>query len=621
MRALLTIRWGEGSPRVWELSTEQPITLGRSRDNTITLHDEHASRLHAKVYHVDGRWLIEDCGTLNGTRVNGERIQGAVPLEDGQQISIGDMHLRFTLESEDRPAAGPRNGMPDFVRESEGTEDIHQTPLQGDALAAMYKFIAAAVTETDPRTLIRQALATVASQTNASVTGFLSLDKDDPLPKQVLPETAHVDIALSRQLTRKVQSEGRPVWLGAAADELQHSDSLLPFHDAFCLPLMAEGIPLGALHVYKANQFFTERDLRFCEVVAGFVATSLGRMRIRRALEAENSRLRSHSPVSDKLVGSSERMRQLQQVIARAGPRPFIVLIQGETGSGKELVAQDLHNQSPRRHGPLVVLNCAAIAAGLMEAELFGHVKGAFTGATSDRDGLFQLADEGTLFLDEIGEMSLDCQAKLLRVIEGRGFRPVGGSREIRTDVRIIAATHRDLERLVAEGKFRPDLYFRLCVVRIEVPPLREHVEDIPALVDYFLGKLAGECGRQIRLTQAALARLKQYSWPGNVRQLRAVLENVVVMSESDVIDSGDLLLPSGPAVADLPPSLNLEEVESWAIRKALHQTGNNNVQAARLLGIARDTLASKRKKYKIGTNGDGKTKKETPTDGAEEAG
>jgi Nif-specific regulatory protein len=279
-------------------------------------------------------------------------------------------------------------------------------------------------------------------------------------------------------------------------------------------------------------------------------------------------------------------------------------LIQGESGSGKELVAQDLHRQSSRRHGPLVVLNCAAIAPTLLEAELFGHARGAFTGATADRPGLFQQADEGTLFLDEIGELSIDCQAKLLRVIEGRGFRPVGATAEVQTDVRILAATHRDLQAQVKEGKFRQDLFFRLCVVRIAVPPLREHNEDIPALVDYFLARLAAECGRPVRLTSAALDRLRDYSWPGNVRQLRAVLENAVVMSESDTIDAAGLLLPAA-VLDDQPPSLDMEAIEAWAVRKAIQRSDGNFAQAARLLGISRETLASKRKKYGIDRDGE----------------
>jgi Nif-specific regulatory protein len=586
---------------------DRPVSLGRSRDNTITLQDEHASRQHARVVFERGRWVIHDVGTLNGTRLDGSRIHVPTPLADGQLITIGDIRLRFNLlPGGASVVAQPVNGTGHShvdVGEAVPTPpsgEINRTTLQGDELTAMYAFMAASAVDTDPRVLIRRALATVAVQTGASIAGFLSLDKDDPLPKMVLPETARVDIHLSRQLTDKVKKEGRPVWLGSAVDDVRHCDSLLPFQDALCLPLQAEGEPLGALHVYKSGRFFTERDLRFCEVVAGFVANGLGRMRFHRALEAENSRLRSHAPVSEKLIGDSAPLRRLREFIARAGPRQSTVLIQGESGSGKELVAQDLHRQSPRRQGPLVVLNCAAIAPTLLEAELFGHVKGAFTGATSDRPGLFQQADEGTLFLDEIGELSPDCQGKLLRVIEGRGFRPVGGTTEVRTDVRIVAATHRDLESQVRDGKFREDLFFRLCVVRIKVPPLRDHTEDIPALVEYFLGKLAAQCGRQVRLTEAALERLDRYCWPGNVRQLRAVLENAVVMSESDTVDAGDLLLPV-PHLPDLPPSLNMEELEAWAVRKALQKTGNNFAQAARLLGISRETLAAKRKKYNIG--------------------
>jgi transcriptional regulator with PAS, ATPase and Fis domain len=462
----------------------------------------------------------------------------------------------------------------------------------------MYDLTAASIGEADPQALIRRALQTIRIQTTATISGFLSLDSEDSLPKMVFPENARVDVHLSHQLTEKVKKEGRLVWLGAAANDFQQSDSLLPFLDAICLPLLAEGIPLGALHVYKSGKFFSERDLRFCEVAAGFVANSLARLRIRRALEAENSRLRVHAPLSERLIGESEGMRQLRQRIERIGPGHSTVLIHGESGSGKELVAQDLHNRSSRRHGPLVILNCAAIAPTLLEAELFGHVKGAFTGATQDRAGLFQQAHEGTLFLDEIGEMSPDCQGKLLRVIEGKPFRAVGGSSEIRTDVRIIAATHRDLKQLVEEEKFRHDLYFRLDVIRITVPALRDHTEDIPALVEYFLEKLAAKYCRKVRLTDAALVRLQGYCWPGNVRQLRAVLESTVVMSESDTINASDLLMPT-PTATDQPASLNLEDVEAWAIRKALQKAGSN-IQAAKLLGINRDTLTVKRKKYNL---------------------
>jgi Nif-specific regulatory protein len=284
------------------------------------------------------------------------------------------------------------------------------------------------------------------------------------------------------------------------------------------------------------------------------------------------------------------------------------VLINGESGSGKELVALALHRNSRRSGGPLVVVNCAAIAPTLLEAELFGYKKGAFSGADRDHPGLFQQADEGTLFLDEVGELSLECQAKLLRVIEGKSFRPVGATQDVKVDVRIIAATHRDLDKEVKAGKFRQDLYFRLKVIQIRVPPLREHPEDVPELAGFFLAKVSAECRRNFKLTPAAVRKLAAYCWPGNVRQLRAVIESAAVMSETDVLDADGLPLgtvselAAAPAThfADAPPSLDMDEIETWAILRALRQTGGNVSHAAKLLGMSRDTLHTKIKKKGI---------------------
>ncbi|HKM56598.1 MAG TPA: sigma-54 dependent transcriptional regulator, partial [Isosphaeraceae bacterium] len=449
------------------------------------------------------------------------------------------------------------------------------------------------------RGLIHRALDTMLRQTQATVSGFLSLDAEDPLPKMICPENAQVDVHLSRQLTARVQKEGHCIRLSALVVGTPLSDSLLAFSDALCLPLGDRGSPLGALHLYKAQGFFGERHQRFCEVMAGYLVNSLHVLRARRTLEAENLRLRSHSPAADDLIGNSPGLQQLRQVIARVAPRSSTVLIQGESGVGKELVALALHRQSPRGEGPLVVVNCAAITATLPEAELFGHCKGAFTGADRDRPGLFQQADEGTLFLDEIGELPADCQAKLLRVIEGKGFRPVGATSEVQVDVRIIAATNRNLDEEVRQGNFRADLCFRLQVIPIEVPPLREHAEDIPALVEFFLAKLGKECRRPVQLTAAALGRLRSYGWPGNVRQLWAVLESAVAMSDSSLLDAADLPLPAA-APSPPAPTLDLEELETWAIRQALRQTRGNITGAARLLGVVRDTLSSKMKKKGI---------------------
>jgi Nif-specific regulatory protein len=556
------------------------VTLGRQRSNTIVLRDDQASRKHAELAFRDGRWYLSNFGSpLNGTLLDGESIAEPVGLEDGQEIGIGDVRLRFNVQDVERPDAPG--------------DSAASTSHRADDLSVLGRFMTASVEDTDARPLLLRALELLVQQSQATFAGFLSLDADAPLPRLIVPEQAHVNVSLSSQLTQRVQQHGEPVWLAAMPGERPGSESLEPYTDALCLPLPAGGTALGALHVYKANGLFRERDLRFGEVLAGYLAGHLRALKARRTLEAENSRLRGHTPSPDQLLGDSAAMRQLRHKIARAAPRPSTVLIRGESGVGKELVALGLHRQSPRCDGPLVVVNCAAIAATLPEAELFGHRKGAFTGADRDRPGLFQLADEGTLFLDEIGELPLDCQAKLLRVIEGKGFRPVGASAEVQVDVRIIAATNRDLELEVKRRAFRQDLLFRLQVIEIHVPPLREHGEDVPQLVGHFLERLALDHRRQIKLTAAALRRLQTYTWPGNVRQLWAVLENAVTMSEGPLLDAADLPLPAAAPTADVQ-TLDLAQLESWAIRQALQQTKGNVTQAAKLLGVVRDTLSSK---------------------------
>jgi len=630
MLARLTITAGEGFPPVCDLPPRQPVALGRHRANTIVLQDKHASRRHAEVFAEGGSWFIRDCGTLNGTKVNGERIQEPTPLRHGHEIGIGDTRLRFTLVAaptapapparEPAPPAPPRpaaascpggNGLTRAKPEDDSGSNL-KTLLQADELSALCTFMAASVEETSPRALVERALALVHSHTWATVTGFLDFDPENPLPKLVLPELASVDIHLSRKLTQQAEREGRLVWLDAEHGPRHQEDSLLSFSDALCVPLLAEGAPLGALHVYKSGSTFTEPQVRFCEVLAGYLANSLRLLRSRRTLEAENGRLRGHSPAAGhELVGDSAALQQVREHVVRVAPRPCTVLIVGESGVGKELVAAALHRESERADGPLVTVNCAALPASLVDAELFGHEKGAFTGADCARPGLFRQADEGTLFLDEIGELSLETQAKLLRVIEGKGFRPLRAEEEVHVDVRVVAATNRDLERMVREGQFRGDLYFRLGIP-IRVPPLREHAEDIPALAAYFLRKLSVEYRRPLRLTAAALARLQRYPWPGNVRQLRAVLENAVAMTDKGTLEASDLRLPdvepqpegaiTGPAVL---PTLNLQELEIEAIRQALRRTAGNVTAAAEVLGIHRDTLTLKMKRYDV-RRGDG---------------
>jgi Nif-specific regulatory protein len=598
MDARLSIEAGEGTPLLCQLAPDRVVTLGRNRSNTVVLQDKHASRWHAEVVYEEGRWILRDCGTLNGTRRNGERLQRPTPLTHGDEIGIGDTRLRFVLGTGSDLTAPPTP--PDVALPADDVSS--NTLLLPDALDALCTFMRAALRETTPQALVSRALMTILTQTGANTAGYLSFDQDDGLPRLVLPRQAQLDAHLSRQLTQRLLQQNRLIWLDG--EKSQAPESLASIADAVCLPLPArDGRPLGALHVYKNGRTFTEREARFCEVLAGFLGNCLQVLRSCRQLEAENSRLRVHGG-DDVLIGDSPAMAKLRETIARVAPGPGNVLIVGESGVGKELVALGLHRESLRRDGPLVTVNCAAIPHSLLESELFGHVKGAFSGADRTHPGLFEQADEGTLFLDEIGELSPECQAKLLRVLEGKGFRPVGGTGDLTADVRIIAATNRDLEQEVEEGRFREDLFYRLRIP-IRVPPLRDHAEDIPALVGHFLSRLCVEYRRTVRLTDEALTRLREYSWRGNVRQLRSVLETAVAMSAGDTIGADDLPLgPDKRKPAGELPTLNLDELEAGAMRQALRQTEGNKAQAARLLGIHRDTLMLKLKKYGIDKEG-----------------
>jgi Nif-specific regulatory protein len=303
-------------------------------------------------------------------------------------------------------------------------------------------------------------------------------------------------------------------------------------------------------------------------------------------------------------------MGRVMEEIARSAPTHATVLIRGESGVGKELVARAVHFSSPRRKGPFVCLNCAALSESLLESELFGHERGAFTGAQARKIGKFESAHQGTLMLDEIGEMSPNIQAKFLRVLEGHPFERVGGSEPVKVDVRVIAATNRDLEKDVAEQRFRRDLYFRLHVLEIIVPPLRKRPDDIVELAHYFFDRYTRETGRKLRgYTPRALEQMQRYRWPGNVRELKNVVERAIVLAQGDHIDLEDLMLSKLPTSGEtvdtpsLPPVFSpcsLDEVERRHILATLKATRGNKSQAAQMLGIERSTLDRKIRRYNL---------------------
>jgi DNA-binding NtrC family response regulator len=325
------------------------------------------------------------------------------------------------------------------------------------------------------------------------------------------------------------------------------------------------------------------------------------RIEEKRRLETENTDLRSYisGSLDEDIIGASAPMMKVKAVIQGLGGSDAAVLIRGESGTGKELVARAIHRVSRRANGPFIALNCAAIPESLLESELFGYEKGAFTGASRRRIGHFQLADGGTLFLDEIGDLPAALQAKLLRVLEDKRVRPLGGERDHLVDIRLISATHRVLESEIGAGRFREDLFYRLNVFPIMLPPLRERRDDIRDLALHFL---AGWNRPAADLGSDALSRLRAYAWPGNIRELRNVLERATILRPSGTITQEDILLGESPSPSPAPAAaadtLNLAEVERQVIAEALERAGGNKSEAARLLGITRRALYGRLERY-----------------------
>jgi DNA-binding NtrC family response regulator len=336
---------------------------------------------------------------------------------------------------------------------------------------------------------------------------------------------------------------------------------------------------------------------------------------VRRALEHQSLTRQHRYLLSEReedfdhygIVGRSRAVEELLRKIELVARSKSTVLVTGETGTGKELVARAIHARSAQRDRPLIKVNCAALPEALLESELFGHVKGAFTGATASRRGRFALADGGTIFLDEIGTLGLAVQAKLLRVLQEREFEPVGSERTESVDVRVIAATNRDLRSMVGEGRFQEDLFYRLSVIPIDLPPLRQRPEDIPLLVEHFLAKHAQRVGRRIEgIEPLALERLAACRWPGNVRELENTIERAVVLAAGTVIDAASVSMaepPVGPPAAGLPSlrlHANVEWAEQESVRRALRQAGGVKKDAAELLGISQRALSYYLSKYRI---------------------
>jgi two-component system response regulator HydG len=606
MYTYLTMSLGPRAGTSYLLNPLAENRIGRGTDCLVVLTDPRCSRVHSVVTRRENRWHVRDAGSRNGTFVNEQKVDEAV-LDEGHHLRVGSTEFSFHQSSE--PPTAHVDGMGNsqtFIRDTRyGMVDSAALPMmalieseQAQDLLLLYQLSVKLLGYTSPNDVLRVALDLLRDRTGASVVGFLWVTDEGTLkPKMVIPERAAGQVILSESLTQHVISEGHAVWIANQAGGTH--DHLESYADALCVPMVrSEGV-LGALHVYLDRGRFRQSHFDFAISLANMTSVALVRARRDESLSVDLARLKVKTSGADELVGESAPVLELKTKISRLGRATGCVLIRGESGTGKELVARALHLASNRADRPMLSVNCAAIPADLMESQLFGHRAGSFTGADRDHVGYFQQADLGTLFLDEVGELTLAGQAKLLRILEGHPFLPVGATAEVQVDVRVIAATNRDLLVNVRERKFREDLFYRLSVFELYVPPLRERGKDIGMLIDYFLDRFRLAHGRpSLNFSKSAREKLLGYPWPGNVRQLRNVIDSAVVLA------AGEEILPEDLGLRDTGDgelmSLKLEDWERKLIAEALRRSDGNVPEAARLLGIGRATLYRKIEEYGI---------------------
>ncbi len=604
----LTMTLGKRVGTNFRLEPDIPNRIGRGLQCAVVLTDPLCSRVHATVELDGDRWFVKDAGSRNGTYVNDRKIDDAT-LTDGCTIRLGSTEFSYH-----ETASPPTADLPDDNKVTQtivcdhvmSFDDVDAFAIaalnntaQAQELLVLYQLSIKLLGCTDPDDVVKQSLELLRLRTSAAVVGFLWVNEEGELkPKKVIPAEAADQVRLSRSLTELVVEQGHAVWI-ANQRQAEQADSLQHFADALCVPLQRDGRLLGALHVYRDYERFSQSEFDFTLSLANILTVALARAREQTNLQNDYQQLVAKSPGYDEMVGECSAMIELKDRIKRIAAATGCVLVRGQSGTGKELVARAVHRASPRSDRPMLSVNCAAIPADLIESQLFGHKAGAFTGADRDHDGYFQQADLGTLFLDEVGELTLEGQAKLLRILEGHSFLPIGGTEPVSVDVRVIAATNQDLEQYVRDKRFREDLYYRLSVFALDLPPLRDREEDIERLVDSFLEHYKNQHGRpKLRLSSAARKKLLTYHWPGNVRQLRNVMDSAVVLASGNTIEPGDLGLRE--VGSNEIESLRIADWEPRLITQALDRASGNVAEAAKLLGIGRATLYRKLEEYNI---------------------
>jgi Nif-specific regulatory protein len=632
----LVIRRDDGYGDVIPLQPGQRITIGRANTNRIVLKDELCSREHAEVYYAGDHWRLRDLKSLNGTRLNSAPLDGDGSLHEGDEFQVGRSRFVFVHQIENLPSVPLEGSSSSIGGETVSIKkrlsqsrfstpsphemhvEVTQLPAERRSVSSdlmhLYRLGLEMGAAPDYQQLADVVLEGLLQAVEAEVGAVLTVGEGRQMEitsVRPLATGKRLYSPVSEFVTNEVLSAKQAILAEDVAHHryLHQRDSItqLGATSLICAPVLHQDKVLALIHLYctDTNKSLNNEDLEFTVAVAKHMAIVVSQMQKQDELAAENRSLRDQLRVESELVGESAPIKAILEQIARVAPTNATVLVRGESGAGKELVARAIHTSSPRKDQPFVCLNCAAITETLLESELFGHEKGAFTGATEKKIGKFEAAHLGTIFLDEIGEMAYGTQAKLLRILEGHPFERVGGSTPIRVDVRVVSATNQPLEKAIQEGKFRRDLFYRLQVVEIRVPPLSERRKDVPLLAEHFLKRFVGETGRKIRgFTPAALQKMEQYHWPGNVRELRNAVERAVALGRGPYLDAPDIWLSSlelaGPAPLEsgVFEPLALEEVEKRQIFKTLEHTDWNKSQAASILQIERSTLDRKIKGY-----------------------
>jgi len=539
------------------------LRIGRADSCGIRLADSGVSWEHAAIRHRDGRFHISDRRSGAGTYVNGMRITDHC-LEPGDQISIGETVLIYREDTVELP-----------------DQSQHHTLLRACALLFLFRAFAQSQSGTHRAALEKQILHLIGDLVPCA--GGAILLGSDPA-----------------ELRTAAAEHGGPVPLGDFTDRLCRDGAvILPNRLAVALALYVRGAVCGALAAWfapeEAANFEHHRDT--LSAIATLAAAALDTARDVERLQSVNALLLERIAAGESgIVGESPAILKLLQMIGRLAPQETSVLILGESGTGKELVARALHRQSPRAPKPFVAINCAALTETLLESELFGHEKGAFTGAVAQKKGKLEVAEGGTVFLDEIGELAHNLQAKLLRVLQQREFERVGGTRTLKLDVRLVAATNRDLQAEVRSGKFREDLYHRLNVVTLRVPSLRERASDIPTLARYFLDRAAARCRRRVAAISPEAERyMDGYGWPGNVRELENAIERAVVLGQSDSVLPEDLpeTILESAGLPEVPGALQstVTQTKRQSIIAAWQRAGGDHNRTAALLNIHPNSL------------------------------